>query len=137
MKRATLKQFIVCILTILSLCASSVAACACSHHEKKTESEAPSCHKHSKQKKTEQISDPQFKSVNAEIECTCFQLDSKITAKSGTIKFEKYASAVSNLTPVKIAFVSRVCTPKISFAKPLYLSDSFYNLSPGRAPPVL
>lgn len=137
MKRATVKQFTVCILIILSLFASSAAACVCSHHEKKTQAEVPSCHKHSKQKKAEQISEPSFETVNSEIECTCFQFVSKISAKSSNVKFEKQTAAASVKTKLKITFVSRTIPATNAFSKPLYLSDSFYNLAPGRAPPVL
>jgi hypothetical protein len=136
MKRAGLKQFVVCILTILSLFASSVAACACSHHKEKIEASVSSCHKHSEHKKTEPIGDPSFESVNAEIECTCLWFASNSFTKSSNVKFEKHAAAASALPPVKIDFLSRAAAPKISFSKPLYLSDSFYNLVPARAPPV-
>jgi hypothetical protein len=136
MKSVKLKQFVISVLIILSLFVSSAAACVCSHHQEKVEASVPSCHKHSEQQKTEAKQDPSIESVNSEIECTCFQLDSKINAKSGTIKFEKRVGAAAALTPVKIVFVSRIAAPKISFSKPLYLSDSFYNLAPGRAPPV-
>lgn len=131
------KQFIVCILVILSLFASSAAACICSHHEEKVDTSVSSCHQHSEHNRTEQKHNSSAESVNSEIECCCFEVVSKINAKPGTIKFEKLVRAASGLEPVKIALVSRIAAPKISFSKPLYLSDSFYNLAPGRAPPVL
>ena len=137
MKRAKVKQFIVCILTMLSLSASSVAACACSHHGKKKEAEAPSCHKHAEQKSAEQKEDPSFESVNSEIECTCFANASSIFTKSSNIKFEKLFLAALAKTNVEIEFVSQTALATHAFSKPLYLSDSFYNLAPGRAPPVL
>ena len=137
MKHARLKQFVICILTILSLSASSVAACACSHHGKRKEAEAPSCHKHPKTKKQEQNNNASFESVNTEVECACFTNLSNIFTKSSNLKFEKQAAAASAKTAAATVFVSQTAPASYTFSKPLYLSDSFYNLAPTRAPPVL
>ena len=54
MKSVKLKQFAVSLLAILSLFASSVSACACSHHQEKPEVSPASCHGHPAETKTGQ-----------------------------------------------------------------------------------
>ena len=143
MKSLKLKQFAFSLLAVLSLFVSAVSACDCSHHQAKQETEAPaSCHEHSI--KTEQSSDVDATQTNAtaisENACVCFQTAPRAFAKAETVKFGKQAAAVAAVSlsaPPAIVFVSPSAQAKIDFIKPFYLSDSFYNLSPGRAPPVL
>ena len=140
MKSVRLKQFAVSLLAILSLFASSVSACACSHHQEKQETETASCHEHSAETKPEQILDDNsseiVKANVSEAGCVCFQTAPKVVVKSENVKVEKHAATIPSVLPVEIVFVVQTVSARIYFSKPLYLSDSFYNLSPGRAPPV-
>lgn len=141
MKSISLKQFVISLSALLSLFVSSVSACACSHHQAKPETESPSCHAHPAKSESGRNHDADapetIRNSLSEAGCVCFQIAPKAFAKSETTKFKKYAAAVYHLTAPEIVFVSRGAAVKLDFTKPFYLSDSFYNLSPGRAPPRL
>lgn len=141
MKSVKLKQFAVSLLAILSLFASSVSACACSHHQEKPEVSPASCHGHPAETKTGQNhggkSSESIITTVSEPGCFCLQPAPKVVAKSENIKVKKHVAAFPFVKPIEIAFVRQVVSVKIDFSKRLYLSDSFYNLSPGRAPPAL
>ncbi len=150
MKNAKLKQFAISLLALLSLFASASAACACSHHQAKQETDSPaasaasSCHEHSEETKPAEDSNAAVSPETAEAKafgggCVCFQTAPKIFVKSETVKIKKQATAatVAVLTRLEPVAVSQIASVKLDFNQPFYLSDSFHNLSPGRAPPVL
>lgn len=129
------KQIAVGFLIVLSLFVSAVAACVCSHHAEKAETQISSCHEHSA---TTQATNSLEKGsqLDSNDECFCVQPAPRVFSKSETIKFEKQA-AVSPLSPVEIKTVSQiVADASVYFEKPFYLSDSFYNLKSPRAPPA-
>jgi hypothetical protein len=74
----------------------------------------------------------------SEQECCCIQPAPQAFVKADKFKFSNLVVAIlpASLMNTEIAplFVSVNLTP---FIKPFYLSDSFYNISPGRAPPRL
>jgi hypothetical protein len=129
------KQITVGFLIVLSLLVSSVAACVCTHHAEKAETQNSSCHEHAE---TAQKTDSPEKvsALDSNDECHCIQPAPRVFSKSETIKFEKQA-AVSPLSQVEIKAVSSIVSPAVVyFEKPFYLSDSFYNLKSPRAPPA-
>ena len=132
------KQIAVGFLVILSLFASSVAACVCSHHAEKAETVAASCHQHSEAKpETDSFENVETaRKFNASDECGCASPAPRVFSKSETIKIEKQAAALP-FSPVEIKAVSTVLSAgNVYFEKPFYLSDSFYNLKSPRAPPA-
>lgn len=133
----TIKQFILILCCTLSLFASSVAACACSHHLEKTEIEAQSCHEHSENTEVKRGSSETIQTTISEGECFCVQPAPKLIAKSEKVKIEKQQIAILTYLPLQSTFAVRANPVKTDFVKPFYLTDSFYNLTPGRAPPVL
>ena len=139
MKNQRLKQFAAGFLIVFSLFVSSVSACTCSRHEEKAETDSSSCHEHSQEKKVESHHDadsPQtVQTLISETECCCVQPARRVFAKSETVKIEKQSLAVLPAFAVKTAFVSQTVSVKSEFVAPFYLTDSFYNLTPGRAPP--
>ena len=143
MKSVKLKQVLVGILASLSLFVSTISACSCSHHQVKQKTEtAASCHEHSTETGRNRVVDSTDESNEKSITgdyCVCLQTVSKVFAKSERVKIEKQtAAAVLTFKQVfESAGVRQSAAEKIDFIKPFYLSDSFYNLSPGRAPPVL
>jgi len=141
MKSIKFKQFALSLAALLSLFVSGVSACACSHHQIQDETKSSSCHEHSPHQKAAQDQknnlDGKIKSLVSEAECTCFQSASKFVTKSEINKFGKHIAAISLEVPAKIVSVPQTIGDQIRFSKPLYLSDSFYNISPGRAPPSL
>jgi len=139
MKSLKLKQFAISLLAILSLFVSAVLACTCSHHHSKHETETPSCHEHpAKTVKARDAGTTETTETSiSEAGCVCFQTAPKVFAKSETVKVKKHAAAISNLAPPIVVSAPQIVSVRIDFTKPFYLSDSFYNISPGRAPPVL
>lgn len=141
MKSERLKQFGLAFCLVVSLFVSSVSACTCSHHPEKIETEVSSCHGHSETSPAEQNQkvdlDKNAQSLVSQDVCCCAEPSPKVVAKSETLKIEKQALAVLPLSTVEIAFVPQIVSVKTEFITPFYLTDSFYNLSPGRAPPGL
>lgn len=141
MKNWRLKQMTASFLVVLSLFVSSVSACGCSRHQESTEADSPSCHEHSQKEKVENNdganSAETIQTVISETECCCVSPAPKALAKSETVKIEKQSLAILPTTPIKIAFVQKIVLVESEFTTPFYLTDSFHNLTPGRAPPVL
>lgn len=132
------KQFGLILICILSLFVSSVSSCTCLHNEETAETNVSPCHEHSETAGTTNRNDDNdsFSEtwIVSEDDCICIQPQSEAVAKSENYKAAKQ---VATHAPVTIAFISQYFSEKVFFSKPLYLSDSFYNLSPGRAPPRL
>ena len=150
MKSVRLKQYGLAICLVVSLFVSAVSACTCSHHPQRIEtnaSDTSSCHQHSEEAaadtsvKTEQQqsadSNEPARSVVPQDECCCIQPAPKVFAKSENLKIEKQTLAILPESHVAIAFVPQTISVKSEFITPFYLTDSFYNLTPGRAPPIL
>jgi hypothetical protein len=139
MQSLRLKQFAVILLLISSLFVSAISACACAHHQAKQETETSSCHWHSAKtvKNHDAEATENTEALISEDGCVCFQTTPKVFAKAETVKFKKHAATISNPAPPSIVFAAQTVSENIDFIKPFYLSDSFYNVSPGRAPPVL
>lgn len=138
------RQFLAAILAVLSLCVSSAAACACAHHHPETvrvETEQSSCHGQAHQDDTS----PQAAPAEADTErgidtsCECFmQPGPRVSIKNENLKVGKPAIAQAvadtetDLVPAGAAYVSN------GFYSPeIFVSDPYYNLTPGRAPPRL
>jgi hypothetical protein len=135
-----LKQFAASFVVVLSLFVSSVSACACSHHQQ-VETVSSSCHGHSHSTKAEThqhtTSLETAQALVSETECYCIQPAPRVFAKSENVKIEKQVSNLAQISPVEIVFVPQTTSVKSEFITPFYLTDSFYNLTPGRAPPRL
>lgn len=137
------KQMASVLATILSLVASSIAACACDHHSIKS-STAPaeaSCHgaAHTEPLEsnnlTEAASGDRF-----ETGCNCLVVDSGPSAVSGS----RSLADVSDASPAEPVDVSVVRIPVLQYSRPAYFpfSTAEYNLilstsAPARAPPRL
>ena len=140
MNSPKLKQFALALCVVLSLFASSVAACGCSHHQEISETGASSCHQDSAQNHSGEM--PMSATDSATFErtddCLCVQAAPRVFAKSEVVKIEKQAAAIApvvSMAAKPTAIVSAV--EIVHFIKPFYLSDSFDNLKSPRAPPVL
>jgi hypothetical protein len=141
MKSVKLKQFGLAFCLLVSLFVSSVSACTCSHHPEKVETEVSSCHQHSENGQTEQHHDAdsneKAQSLVSQDECCCIEPAPKVVAKVENIKIEKQKLAAFSPLPVETAFVPQTISVKSEFSRKFYSTDSFYNLTPGRAPPAL
>jgi hypothetical protein len=147
MKKAKLKQKGLAIYLLASLFVSAVSAGICLHHPKQVETTADtsSPHQHSEEAH-EQISREHHESADSSgtarsvvpsEECCCVEAARKVVAKIENLKIEKQSLAVLPAPQIAIAFVPQKLAVKTEFTAPFYLTDSFYNLSPGRAPPIL
>jgi hypothetical protein len=147
-KRLKIKQFGLSLGLMLSLFVSAFSACICEHHQAKaaTTADAASCHSHTPETGEEQTSgvvaaEDSTQTLNPTISggnCCCVQpATPKVFAKSETVKSEKHTAALPAINPTPIVFAARIYSLENDLPKPLYLTDSFYNLTPGRAPPRL
>lgn len=141
MKSVRLKQFGVALCLLVSLFVSSVSACTCSHHPEKVEPKVSSCHQHSETATTEQHHNSDSKekaqSLVPQDGCCCIEPTPRVIAKAENIRIEKQKLAALSFLPVEIAFAPQLNSVKSEFTRKFYLTDSFYNLTPGRAPPSL
>lgn len=144
MKIARLRQISLILCCVVSLFAPSVAVCACARGEnsaahcrpeqQKLPENAASCEHRQNQGAPEAI-----QSVISEKDCCCVaSFAAKVSVKSEIVKIEKQTPGFSTALPVRIEWTPRVVSVEIAgFVALFYLSDSFHNLAPGRAPPRL
>ena len=128
------RQVLAAILAALSVGVSSVAACACTHqHNKPVEAEVPACHRQTDQPDKAAISE----SAEASCQCVLQALAPKAFVKNEN-KNGKQAIASTPAGPVAEFVVTG--SPDMSgafFSTEILVSTTFYNLTPGRAPPRL
>ena len=153
MIKAKLKQKGLAIYLVVSLFVSAVSAGTCLHHPQliETIAETFSHHQHSEEAHEHNSnehhensdhhesadSSETARSVVPSDECCCIEPARKIVAKIENLKIEKQSLALLPASQVVVAFVPQKFTIKSEFIAPFYLTDSFYNISPGRAPPIL
>jgi hypothetical protein len=131
-------KFVISSLAVLSLFVSTAWACACSHHEQKSEPAVVSCPHHEGMQIAVATVDNGLHSLSPDVDCICAKSASRFVAKSDAIKLKKQIAAIA-LRPAVVADGVRqtVGSPAVHFTKPFYLSDSFHNLAPKRGPPIL
>lgn len=140
-----LRQLAASILVVLSLCVSSVSACACActHHVPESgETEVPSCHakSHREHSHGDQFSGKKgaiTDTVETSCEC-CLQAPPKIYVKRDNLRIEKQTVVAAQAGPDLICesalikvFSAGIYSSRISLPK------TRLNLTPGRAPPRL
>lgn len=143
MKFRRLQKFILSFGVILSLAASSLAACACSHHAAvKAENHAPSCHQIAQKNLHAETTGNDSKNKFPVIEesCNCFVKISQpfIVGKSENVKAKKTPA----IPPVEIKAeiretISENAAAEIHFEYHFYNSDYLKTHTPPRAPPFL
>lgn len=136
MKIKKLRQFglVLCCLVSLFITSAQAAAIVCLDRE--TTQTAEESDKYDQSDRAV-LSEFHFAELT-EGECCCVQSAPKVFAKPETIKLEKQAALVSRISPPELlSSVEEYFSPETVFLKPFYLSNSFYKLTPGRAPPRL
>jgi hypothetical protein len=134
MKTAAVKlqRFAVGILAVLSLSVSSVAACACSHHEAGVQPEQ-SCHStashHSKPKTA-----PTGHHVSES--CVCVLSAAKLSVKAEGFKLKKHEAASSAGTSIESTRFYSAAVATATAVDPQSYSSSFYNSTAARGPPL-
>jgi hypothetical protein len=143
MKNQRLKQCAVSLLVVLSLFVSSVSACTCPHETQTSElshCQPASQHSHDAQAESHHNeTKPESVLVLAlPSQCCGIQSAPRVSAVTKNIEIEKQALATSPVPVIEFVSISLIDTNKTAdFVTPFYLSDSFHNLTPGRAPPRL
>lgn len=156
MQKQRIKQLGASFLIVLSLFVSSIsAACTCSHESKigehcqnstETKNDEHAAHEHSREtsganvhhQHEEKTNSSQFASMTESNCCCVVQLAPRAVAKAENVKIEKHPAAILPATPLEFALNHQPISIKSGeFFKAFYLSDSFHNLAPGRAPPRL
>jgi hypothetical protein len=145
MKSKKLRQIAASIFVLLSLCVSSIAACACAHHHPETvkvETEQSSCHGSGNHVETAPqqetaVEDGTSDCIN--VSCECFlQAAPRVSAKHENLKVAKQAIVQTAIDPERV--LVQTGSDHIStgfYSTELFVSDPHYNLTPGRAPPRL
>ena len=130
-----------CLIAVLAMCASAVAACACSHHQPQIKvEEKSSCHSTSHAEPAVSSEDvPDSDSLHSG--CNCYVNDRvpAITAKPESKKFSAVkinaaGSKVVSTARVRLYSYARVATfdsPRLNY------SGSSLTSGPSRAPPRL
>lgn len=143
MKSRRLQKFILSFGIILSLAASSLAACVCSHHAiAKAQEHKPSCHQTSPKTEQTQAENSETKNAFPELgeSCNCFAKVSQpfIVGKSENVKTQKSLAILPVQTKVEaLESISKNQSAKIHFEYHFYNSNYLRKLTPPRAPPVL
>lgn len=141
MKNRRLKQFILSLMVVLSLLASSVSAArVCSHHgQASAENHAASCHQMMmNDAETTQVSDSN-EAASSDVGCHCFvKLPQPfVVGKSETVKTQKNPAVLPlMITPEKASVVAEIAPVKSLSARHFYNSNRLRKLLPARAPPV-
>lgn len=141
MKSHRLKKFGISFFIVLSLFASSAAACVCSHHQAKPKMSVPSCHQASHENEEVQISESDEAKLSANIDeaCSCFVKNASpfVLNKSENIKTQKNPSALPLLPNAEISVgISANPSVKFDYSYHFYNSNYLKKLTPPRAPPV-
>jgi hypothetical protein len=134
------------ILAVLSLCVSSVAACACTHHHPvkvEVETEQSSCHgaaHHAEpgpQQETQAVESGKPDFADSSCECSV-QAAPRAFVKKDNLKVAKPAIAQAVTDPETVLVLAGSYYTSTGFySAELFVSDPHYNLTPGRAPPRL
>ena len=138
MKSRRLKKFGISFFIILSLFASSSAACFCSHHQTKTKNPAPSCHQAFHETEEIQFLETNH-SANIDEACNCFvkNISPFAFSKSESVKTQKSPAALPLLPDAKSSVeISIIPVVTYDYFYHFYNSNYLKRLTPSRAPPV-
>jgi hypothetical protein len=128
-----IRQLLIGILAVLSMSVSSVAACACSHHDEAPK-EKLSCH--SKPKPPHRKSHHASTKPAAGEGCDCAQLAPRASVKAEGFKLKKHASPFAKGFDLPVAeyTLDRYVTGSHSIH--VYLTSIFLESSSSRGPPL-
>jgi hypothetical protein len=136
-----MQRIFIAAITLISLLASSVSACTCSHHQERAKVEASSCHSHSHNESTLEIqNNATSQSVQSPCECILVKPAPAIIAKSDKRKSALQPDAVLSETRVpsfEREIVIAAVLPGVEIDQSAYPSKRPSGLVPSRAPPRL
>ena len=130
-----------CLIAVLAMCSSAVAACACSHHQPQVKvEEEPSCHSRSHAEPTA-AAQAELDASSLHTGCNCYVNDRRpaISVKSESKKFSavKLVAGHRNIeSPAPILVYSGSLSANFHSPK-LHYSQSPLSSGPSRAPPRL
>jgi hypothetical protein len=135
-----IKSISIAAMAVLSLFASSVSACTCSHHVEQAKAESPSCHSHThRESSTPTNASPT--SVDSLCECLLAKPAPAIIAKSEKKKLQLQKEiAETKVEPMEVGKPIPISVNPVSLVlndPSIYLTRHFACLLPARAPPRL
>lgn len=143
MKYQRIKMTVLSLCVVLSLFASAIAACACPHHQKKSENHNESCH----QQMTRETQDSEFSNSNEaaqtskiDADCACFVKSAQpfVVGKIENVKNQKNSAVLPSIVKFDNRIrISTVTAAKFEREHHFYNSNYLEKLKPSRAPPVL
>ena len=134
MELMRVRHLLIAIGLIASMLASAVSACACHHHDAEVEPETvPACHQHQTKEKAH-APDSGMPSIS-DCDCACFESVNRFSARSEPVKLKHQPTAAVGAATEIVVPIAIVHPHLAVYKKPRFLTDSFYNISPGRAPP--
>ena len=136
-----IQRIFIAALAVMALCASSISACTCSHHQEQVKAEEPSCHSHSHHKDASAEQGAAFsKSLESACECILAKpapaVISRSDKESKPPRPDAAPSELHNPSFERNAIISTV-SAKIERAETAFPSKILTSLLPSRAPPRL
>jgi len=136
-----LQNILIALVAMVSLFASSVSACTCSHHPEQAETETDSCHAHSHHDEMSADQD-QASLVSVESQCECVlakPVPAVATKSSKKSESPQQDAAHSELFAPSFqrAMLLPAVSAKITRSDSRFLSKHLERLIPARAPPRL
>lgn len=133
------RRIFIAVLAVLSLLASSVSACTCSHHEGRAQAE-PSCHLHSRGEERASTTNAAPQSFDPACECVPSKPVPAVISKSAKKASQPHEQiAASPIWHISLEPVAAVASDGsiVRLDPPSFLSEYFSGLLPARAPPRL
>ncbi len=135
-----LKQFGMSLVIVMSLFASTFAACACRRAD--MEDHTFSCHQMTgaMEESPNLSTDEAKKFTNISENCNCFAKISQpfVVNKSADFKSQKHPAILFSMPKVENTnLILTIVSVKTSFANRFYNSNYLRKLTPARAPPVV
>ena len=132
-----IRQGLISLLAILSMSASSMAACACSHHGQAHEPETKSCHSTSSEQHHSQEASDHNTDISFQDSCFCVQPSVDTSVKAEAFKFHKAPSASSATLNLEQVLFSSVVPNSTRVSSAVIRAKRFAASKSTRGPPSL
>ena len=123
------------MMATLSLLASPLAACVCSHHSAVTVEAAADCHSHSHHQHAPSNQAPS--AIGDADECSCAANSPAAVTGTETVKIQKHFAALPSVPAFLEPVLSVEPASAVAHGAPAFVSETSYSFKPSRAPPRL
>ena len=141
MKNRQLKQFWIVSFAVFALLLSSIAACACFHHQHQTSAETffstADCHHSAEMSEMESSDEGSVSKIDDSCNCVYGTSQPFVAGKSENVKDQKVFAFLPEFPAIKVErkFVE-ISFEKTEFTAHFYNSNYLKTLTHARAPPV-